>query len=72
MNSLMPKNEFDFAYYNAKNKCLFFNSYLNLENVITDSEKEKFFKEIENKKLYDFYSDYGIYLIEKKIEQIQK
>ena len=68
MNSLIPKNELDYAYYNAKNKCIFHNTYLKLGNIITDSEKEKFYKEIESKKLYEFYGDYGNYLLDKKIK----
>ena len=67
MESLMPKHELDYAYYTAKNKCIFFNSYLNLENAFTDSETQKFFNEIKNKKLYEFYADYGLYLLDKKI-----
>jgi hypothetical protein len=67
MESLMPKHELDYAYYTAKNKCIFFNSYLNLENAINDSETQKFFNEIKNKKLYEFYADYGLYLLDKKI-----
>ena len=68
MNSLIPENELDYAYYNAKNKSIFYDTLLKLDNVITDSEKEKFYKEIENKKLYEFYGDYGNYLLDKKIK----
>ena len=64
LNSLIPKNELDHTYYNAKNKCIFFNTYLKL-NSISDSETEKFYKEIENKKLYEFYADYGNYILDK-------
>ena len=67
----MPKNEEDYAYYQAKNRCIFFNTYLKL-NAITDLEKEKFYDEIENKKLYVFDGDYGNYLLDKKLEQILK
>ena len=65
LNSLIPSNDLDYAYYSAKNKCIFFNKYLNL-NAISDSEIEKFYKEIENKKLYEFYDDYGNYLLNKE------
>ena len=67
MNSLIPEKEIDYAYYNAKNKCCFYRTILKLENSLSDSEVEKFYKEIENKKLYDFYGDYGNYLLDKKI-----
>ena len=66
LNSLMPKNELDYTYYQAKNRCIFFNTYLKL-NAISDSEIKKFYEEIENKKLYVFYGDYGNYLLDKKI-----
>ena len=66
LNSLLPKNDSDYAYYNAKNKSIFFCNYLKLEHLITDSEIEKFYKEIENKKLYEFYGDYANYLLDKK------
>ena len=64
LNSLILENDFDLAYYNAKNKCIFLNKYLEL-NVISGSEIEKFYSEIESKKLYEFYGDYGNYLIDK-------
>ena len=66
LNSLLPKNDSDYAYYNAKNKSIFFCNYLKLEHLMTDSEIEKFYKEIENKKLYEFYGDYANYLLDKK------
>ena len=67
LNNLTPKNESDYTYYIAKNKAIFFSNYLKLENEISDSEIEQFYKEIENKKLYEFYADYGNYLLDKKI-----
>ena len=68
LNSLIPKkgNDIDYAYYHAKNSCIYFVNYLKLENMISDSEIEAFYKEIENKKLYEFYADYGNYLLDKK------
>ncbi len=66
LNSLIQKNDQDLAYYNAKNKCAFFRSYLNFENIIPESDIDNFYKEIEQKKLYEFYADYGNYLIDKK------
>ena len=66
LNSLIKSNEKDYAYYNAKNKVIFFNTYLKLENAFSDEETEAFYKEVENQKLYDFYGDYGNYLIDKK------
>ena len=36
-----------------------------LFNSISDEEIETFYKEIENKKLYEFYADYGNYLLNK-------
>ena len=68
LNSLEPKNELDYAYYIAKNKCIYFQTYLKLDKVLSDSDIENFYKEIENKKLYDFYCDYGNYLLEKTIK----
>ena len=66
LNSLIKSNEKDYAYYSAKNKVIFFNTYLKLENAVSDEEAEAFYKEVENQKLYDFYGDYGNYLIDKK------
>ena len=63
--TLMPQNEFDYAYYIAKNKCVYFRESLKLQNLISDTEIETFYKEIGNKKLYEFYSDYGNYLLDK-------
>ena len=63
--TLMPQNEFDYAYYIAKNKCVYFRESLKLQNLISDPEIETFYKEIVNKKLYEFYSDYGNYLLDK-------
>ena len=65
LNSLKPTNDLDYAYYHSKNKCIFFQSYLNLGKFITDIEIENFYKEVINKKLYEFYSDYGNYLFDK-------
>ena len=67
LNSLIKENDKDLAYYNPKNKCIFFNTYLKLENAISNSEAEEFYKSVENQKLYEFYGDYGNYLIDKKI-----
>ena len=67
MNSLLPINELDYAYYNAKNKCCYLRNSLKLQSVVSDEDMDKFYKEIENKKLYEFYGDYGNYLLDKKI-----
>ena len=66
LNSLIPLNDSDYAYYNAKNKSIFFTGYLKLEHLMTEKEIETFYKEIENKKLYEFYGDYANYLLDKK------
>jgi hypothetical protein len=68
LNSLIPKKDIDidYAYYHAKNRSIFFTNYLKLEDTISDAEIEAFYKEIENKKLYEFYADYGNYLLNKK------
>ena len=58
--------DIDYAYYHAKNRSIFFTNYLKLEDTISDAEIEAFYKEIENKKLYEFYADYGNYLLNKK------
>ena len=65
MNSLMPENDKDYAYYNAKNKCIFYRTKLHLENVFLEEEIDKFYKEIKDKKIYELYADYGNYLIDK-------
>ena len=72
MNSLVPENELDIAYYTAKNKCIFFNSYLKLNDAVTDDEIKKFYEEIHNKKLYEFYGDYGNYLMDKENKATQE
>ena len=66
LNSLIKSNEKDYAYYHAKNKAIFFNTYLKLEDAVSDEEAEAFYKEVEDQKLYQFYGDYGNYLIDKK------
>ena len=66
LNSLIKSNEKDYAYYHAKNKAIFFNTYLKLEDAVSDEEAETFYKEVEEQKLYQFYGDYGNYLIDKK------
>ena len=66
MNSLVPYKDLDYAYYTAKNKSIFFKKYLKIEDSISDLEIEKYYKEVENKKLYEFYCDYGNYLIDKE------
>ena len=66
LNSLIPLNDTDKAYYTAKNKCVFFRSHLKLESVLSENEIDNLYNEIENKKFYEFYSDYGNYLIDKE------
>ena len=63
LNSLIPKNELDYAYYAAKNKCIYLKMKLQQYVFNSDLETEKFYEEIKNKKIYDFYSDYGDYLL---------
>ena len=65
LNSLIPSNDFDKAYYVAKNKCVLFRSHLKLESVFSEGEIDNFYKEVENKSFYELYSDYGNYLIDK-------
>jgi len=72
LNSLVPKTEFDYSYYNAKNKCVYLRQFANLENSFSDSDIENFYKDIENKKLYEFYSDYAVYLFNNKKKSIQE
>ena len=72
LNSLVPYKDLDYAYYTAKNKSIFFKKYLKMEDSISDLEIEKYYKEVENKKLYEFYCDYGNYLIDKKNKSNQK
>ena len=67
LNSLIPNGELDYAYYHSKNKSIYFQTYLKLETqMISESDIENFYKEIKDKKLYEFYSDYGNYLLDKK------
>ena len=72
LNSLVPKGELDLAYYHSKNKCIYLQTYLKLDKIISDSEIEKFYKEIEEKKLYEFYCDYSNYLLDEKIKANQE
>ena len=65
LHSILPKMELDYAYYTAMNKCVYFKTYLKLENMLPDSEIEKFYKDAGSKKLYHFYIDYGNYLMDK-------
>ena len=65
LKSMQPKNDHDYAYFEAMNKCIFFKDYLNIENAITDDEIKEFYNEIINKKIYQYYSDYGNYLLDK-------
>ena len=62
LNSCEPKTQLDYAYYNAKIKSIYFQDK---DNIISEAEIEKLFKEIEGKKLYEFYYDYGYYLLNK-------
>ena len=67
LNSLIPNGELDYAYYHSKNKSIYFQTYLKLETqMISESDIENFYKEVKDKKLYEFYSDYGNYLLDKK------
>jgi hypothetical protein len=66
LKSLEAKNELDYSYYHAKNKCVYLRTILNIENEFSNSDIDNFYKEIENKKLYEFYADYGNYLLDKK------
>ena len=68
LNSIMPNKDLDYVYYNAKNKCVYFRDYLDLKNIMSDSEVETFYKEIKEKKMYEFYEDYGNYLLDEKIK----
>ena len=65
LKSIQPSNNCDYAYFEAMNKCIFFKDYLNIENSISDEEIEKFYMEILDKKVYQYYSDYGNYLLDK-------
>ena len=69
LNSLVPKTQIDYSYYNAKIKSIYLQDE---KNIISESEIEKLFKEIKNKKLYDFYCDYGFYLNKTKNNLNQK
>ena len=62
LNSLEPKTQLDYAYYNAKIKSIYFQDR---NNIISEVDIEKLFKEIEGKKLYEFFCDYGYYLLNK-------
>jgi len=65
MNSIIPNGDLDYAYFNAKNRCIFLQNNLKLVKLISDEEIESFYKEIQEKKLYEFYCDYGNYLLDK-------
>ena len=68
LNSILPTNDLDYTYYHAKNKSIFFQDNLKLDKVISDSEIQNFYKEVKDKKLYEFYSDYGNYVLDKNIK----
>ena len=68
LNSILPTNDLDYTYYHAKNKLIFFQDNLKLDKVISDSEIQNFYKEVKDKKLYEFYSDYGNYVLDKNIK----
>ena len=68
LNSITQKNENDYAYYNARNKSIFFRDYLDLKNLMTELEIETIYNELKEKKLYEFYNDYGNYLLDKNIK----
>ena len=65
LNSITPKNVNDYAYFAAKNKSIYFRTELELENIMTEEEILSFYKEVENKTIYEIYGDYGNYLIDK-------
>ena len=65
LKSIQPLNDCDYAYFEAMNKCIFFKEYLNIDNSLSNEEIEKFYKEIVDKKIYQYYSDYGNYLLDK-------
>ena len=67
LNSLIQKSDFDYAFYNAKNRCVYLRSCFKFEQLISEEEIENFYKEITNKKIYEFYCDYGNYILDKKI-----
>ena len=62
---LSSENGYDNIYYQAKIMCICWRYYLKLDNIMSEEEIDKFYKEVENKKLFDFYSDYGDYLLNK-------
>ena len=72
LKSLEAKNELDYSYYHAKNKCVYLRTILNIENEFSNSDIDNFYKEIENKKLYEFYGDYAVYLFKNKINSFNE
>ena len=44
LNSLIPKNNNDIAYYEAKNKCVYFKKLLNIENYLQIKKLNYFMK----------------------------
>ena len=67
LNSLIPKNELDYAYYYAKNKYMYFSTSFDLDFQIDESDIHKFYEEVKSKKLFELYADYGNYLLNKRI-----
>ena len=51
LNSLVPKSQLDYSYYNAKIKSIYLQDE---KNILSESEIEKLFKEIENKNYMNF------------------
>ena len=72
LNSIKPKFDKDYSYYHAKIKCIYFQKCLNVGKIISDNEIENYYKEIKEKKLYEFYNDYGNYLLNKKLKVNQE
>ena len=55
LKSIQPQSDCDYAYFEAMNKCIFFKEYLNIENSLSDEEIETFYKQILDKKIYQYY-----------------
>ena len=65
LKAIKPESNLDLAYFEAMNKSVYFRENLKLETELKDEEIIKFYKKVIDNKLYQYYSDYGNYLLNK-------
>ena len=65
LKAIKPDSNLDLAYYEAMNKSIYFRENLKLESELKDEDIIIFYKKVIDNKLYQYYSDYGNYLLNK-------